>query len=337
MIPFIPPTSFTLIEGVLEFHLFGILVGIGVLTGTWLAQKRAENTQLDPRVISDMALWTVVLGFIFAHLVSLFFYFPERVFGTPCAEAADCLIDGTQYLCAAGRCDDGDWMEVLKIWHGISSFGGFLGAAIGVATFLMARRIVVIPKFLELVGGRGRPMLKYCDCLAYGFAAGWFFGRMGCFTAHDHIGQLTNSFLAVKFPDTFYNGGLAHPDYGGPGYTTRFDLGMLEMLWSGALFLFYHFWAKGRSLRPGWYVAVMMMLYAPFRFYLDTLRATDIEGADKRYFADLVAPGLTPGQIGAVLLFGLGVWIWMLGGKRMKDEAYMAQTDEGDYSDLLEK
>ena len=47
---------------------------------------------------------------------------------------------------------------------------------------------------------------------------------------------------------------------------------------------------------------------SPVRFALDFLRATDLPGADPRYF------GLTPAQYGSVACFGAGValsvWTW---------------------------
>lgn len=332
MIPYFHTEPIVLVEGVLELHVFGILVGIAVVLGSWIAQKRAEQAGLNPRVIADLALWVVLMGFVFAHLVSLFAYFPERVFGDPCVVAADCPLpdkDGVAaYVCGAGgRCNNGDWVEIFRFWSGISSFGGFLGAAIGVATFFSMRRIVVIPKLLELEGGRGRPVLKYVDSVAFGFAFAWIFGRMGCFTAHDHIGSITDSALAICFPNDFRGGDLAAPGADPDGCTTRWDLGFLEMLWSVAMSAFFWFWARHRKHRPGWYAVMMMLLYAPFRFVLDSLRATDISGADRRYFADLFDPGITPGQMGAVAVFALGLWVWWLGGRRKDDADYDAWRD----------
>jgi phosphatidylglycerol:prolipoprotein diacylglycerol transferase len=329
MIPFWYPGKITLIEGVLEFHVFGLLVGIAVLVGTWIAQKRAEATQLNPRVIGDMGLWLVIIGFLFAHWFSVLAYFPERVFGEPCQAVTDCLIDGEQYVCRPnGRCNNGDWLEMLRIWSGISSFGGFIGATLGVVIFLNVQKVHVIPGLLVLEGGKGRPVLKYVDALAFGFAFAWIFGRMGCFSAHDHVGCATNSPLAVAFPDGWRRGVPAIEAFGPPGITPRYDLGFLEMLWSVGLSLFFLAVSRTRKvLRPGWYVAVMAMLYAPFRFYLDTLRAIDIDGADKRYFASLTEPGLTPGQLSAVAFFLVGCWLWWLGGRRLRDPEYMAWTD----------
>ncbi|MBU6162896.1 MAG: prolipoprotein diacylglyceryl transferase [Myxococcales bacterium] len=331
MIPFWYPDKITVVPDVLEFHVFGILVGIAVLLGSWIAQKRAESKGLNPRVVADLGLWLVIIGFIVAHVFSVLAYFPERVFGTPCEDTPNqaCLIRGEQFICGAdGRCNDGSFMELLYIWSGISSFGGFLGAALGILIFISFKRIIIIPYLFELEGGKGRPVMKYLDAIAYGFAFAWIFGRMGCFSAHDHVGAVTSSPLAVAFPDGWRSGVPAVPGFGPEGITPRYDLGFLEMLWSVGISTFFYFWARTKEgLRPGWFVAMMMMCYAPFRFYLDTLRAIDIDGADKRYFADLVAPGLTPGHLSAIAVFLGGIAVWVYGGKLLKNAEYMAWFD----------
>ncbi|MFT4703772.1 MAG: phosphatidylglycerol:prolipoprotein diacylglycerol transferase [Bradymonadia bacterium] len=328
----IPYFHFGPIEiGPIEIHVFGLLVGIGVLLGSWIAQQRAEAVGLHPRVVADLALWIILCSFFFAHQVSLFAYFPERVFGEAC-EVSQCFIAGEQFVCGAnGRCDNGSWLEVLKIWSGISSYGGFLGAAIAFITFFRFKRLRIIPGFLDLTGGKNRPLLKYLDAMTMGFSVGWFFGRLGCFTAHDHIGKASDFFLAVNFPDGFRSSVPAIAEFGATGFTPRFDLGFLELFYCIALIALFFGWARKQDgLRPGWYASVMIMAYAPYRFLLDGLRATDIGGADKRYFADIVAPGVTPGQIGSLLILGLGAYLWILGGKKLKDPEYMAWFDGED-------
>jgi phosphatidylglycerol:prolipoprotein diacylglycerol transferase len=331
MIPFWYPDKITIIEGRIEFHVFGILVGIAVLLGSWIAQKRAEEKLLNARVVADLGLWLVVIGFVISHIFSVLAYFPERVFGTPCIDtpSSACLIDGVQYVCGAnGKCDNGTVMELLYVWNGISSFGGFLGAAIGIVIFVNVRRIIIIPRLFELEGGKGRPLMKYLDTIAYGFAFAWIFGRLGCFSAHDHVGAVTSNPLAVAFPDGWRTGVPAVPGFGPAGITPRWDLGFLEALWSIAMSAFFFFWARTRTdLRPGWFVAMMMICYAPFRFALDFLRAIDIDGADKRYFADLFQPGLTPGHISAIVVLLGGIAVWIYGGKLKNDPRYMAWID----------
>jgi hypothetical protein len=73
-----------------------------------------------------------------------------------------------------------------------------------------------------------------------------------------------------------------------------------EVFWSVAVSVL--FLALARRSRPrGLYLVSLPFLYAPVRFGLDFLRATDVAHADPRYF------GLTPGHYGAIVLFALGV------------------------------
>lgn len=101
--------------GPLDLHPFGFLVGLAIITGTIMADRRAKKVGLDPRVISEAALWAVIPGFIGAHLVAIIFYAPHRILEDP--------------------------MVLLYLWDGISSFGGFLGGAAGVIYYLRRNNI----------------------------------------------------------------------------------------------------------------------------------------------------------------------------------------------------
>jgi phosphatidylglycerol:prolipoprotein diacylglycerol transferase len=163
--------------------------------------------------------------------------------------------------------------DILNPIAGFSSFGGFIGAVS--ALFLWCKR-------------NDQPVMPYADSLAFGLATGWMFGRLGCFTAHDHPGSHTSFFLAVRYPD-------------GP----RHDLGLDEALWAAGISLLFAILRRKR--RPlGIYVTILTIAYAPVRFGLDFLRATDVAEPDPRYF------GLTPAQWGcfAVLVAGIGLAIW---------------------------
>jgi phosphatidylglycerol:prolipoprotein diacylglycerol transferase len=163
--------------------------------------------------------------------------------------------------------------EVINPFAGISSYGGFMGALGGLFYWTKKHK---------------QPVMPYADSLGYGLAAGWLFGRLGCFSAHDHPGRLTDFPLAVQYP-----GGARH------------DLGLYEALWALAMTLL--FWALSRRRRPlGLYVGLLSFCYGPARFFLDYLRATDMRGADPRYF------GFTPAQYGSVLVTigGAALLIW---------------------------
>ncbi len=163
---------------------------------------------------------------------------------------------------------------VLELWNGLSSYGGFFGAIVGGAYYVHRYRV---------------PIRVIADPMAFAFPFGWLFGRLGCFGVHDHPGHVTMFFL-----------GVADYEVGYPPWQVRHDLGLYEVLWSLAMIAL--FLVLGRRERPrGFYLGLLPVLYAPVRFGLDFLRATDIEAADTRYF------GLTPGHYGSVLLGAVGL------------------------------
>lgn len=172
---------------------------------------------------------------------------------------------------------------LLELWNGLSSFGGFVGATVGALAWTRMRKVSLV---------------AFTDPIAWGFPFGWIFGRIGCFFAHDHPGAVTDFALGVE--DYRIAGML-------PPWPTRHDLGLYEALFSilvAGLFL-----VLGQKRRKrGFYLALLPILYAPVRFGLDFLRATDVPRADPRFL------GLTPGHYGAVLLFlaglALAYWVW---------------------------
>lgn len=161
-------------------------------------------------------------------------------------------------------------------WLGLSSYGGFLGAVIGAWVWKRRRRV---------------PLMPVLDAVAFGFPIGWLFGRTGCFVVHDHPGRVTDFFLAVDD----YRAGM-------PPWQPRHDLGLYEVLWSAACILL--FVALLRVRRPrGLYVALLPLLYAPIRFFLDYLRAPADTGGDLRYL------GLTPGQYASIGFVLVGAFV----------------------------
>ena len=161
-------------------------------------------------------------------------------------------------------------MALLRVWEGFASSGGFLGAVVGAVVFYTLLR--------------PRAFLLHVDTIMYGVPFAWIFGRAGCFLVHDHPGARSDFFLAVKFP-----GGARH------------DLGLYETLVSvGVAAVFLAVSRFGRPVTPGTFVAVWCLLYAPARFGMDFLRATDVALADPRY------SGLTPAQYVCIGLFAVG-------------------------------
>jgi phosphatidylglycerol:prolipoprotein diacylglycerol transferase len=159
MIPYFDGHLFNI--GSIPIHMFGVLVACGVIVGDRIVAREGEKRGLNRKDTQFLNARIVIGGFIVAHLVSVIFYFPERLKEHP-------------------------FWTIVNVWSGLSSFGGFLGALLAFIYYTRKEEI---------------PALPYADSVALGLVVGWIFGRTGCFTAHDHPGLHTNFFLAVRYPD----------------------------------------------------------------------------------------------------------------------------------------
>lgn len=155
---------------------------------------------------------------------------------------------------------------LLMIWRGISSYGGFFGGALG--AWICLRREKVTPS-------------PYLEALLFGLIPAWAIARLGCTIAFDHPGRITSFMLGMA-------------DKSG---VVRHNLGFYEMLWTVVLVIMLYMLKNYRPFR-GFPFALIFLLYASVRFYLDSLRVED-----RLYW------GFTPGQYFSAIVFGIGVWI----------------------------
>jgi phosphatidylglycerol:prolipoprotein diacylglycerol transferase len=247
VIPYIPQPTLEL--GPLHVYAFGVLVALGIFIGVNVLKSRSVREGLDLDISGRLLAWVLVGGFLGAHLVDRLVYFPADTLAHP-------------------------W-SLLRIWEGLSSFGGFLGAIVGAALFLHRHR--------ARLGGR---TWRYVDAIAFALPFGWVAGRLGCFLAFDHPGGVTTFFLGERYTD-----GLV-----------RHNLGFEEALYMVPVTVVIA--ALGQRQRAaGFFAGLLAVLYAPVRFLLDFLRIVDVRYA-----------GLTPGQYGAVALFVVGLVLLIRSG-----------------------
>jgi phosphatidylglycerol---prolipoprotein diacylglyceryl transferase len=236
------------------FHTFGLLVAVGVLLGHQVTVMRARALGLASVGRVDRFVLVVFTGgFLAGHMLDSIFYHPEVLRRDP-------------------------W-ELFMLHHGLSSFGGIIGAVLAGLAFVRLHKL--------------NPWV-FTDLATYAFPFGWLFGRMGCAMVHDHPGRLTDSALAVRFP-----GGA------------RFDLGLMEFALTPLLIALVVVVGR-RTRRPGMVSGALAVAYPLIRFPLDFLRATDLGAeSDPRY------AGLTPAQWACMGMLVLGVW--MLASARTHD------------------
>lgn len=227
-----------------KIDVFGVVSAAGVFLGAILAAKAArEYAKISDQPLRDVVPWAVGIGLTGGHFFHIFLYHPELYTGLG---------------------------SVVRVWDGLSSMGGVVGALTGIFIFFKKNKIKLTP---------------YLDPLALGTATGWTLARLGCFLVHDHPGVKTDFFLAVNFP-------------GGP----RHDLGLYDMFALGLIAIALNVIKKKRPPQ-GTLMGILAVVYSVQRFFSDFIRATDMSFVDKRY------AGLTPAQYTVMGIFAVGVWL----------------------------
>jgi phosphatidylglycerol:prolipoprotein diacylglycerol transferase len=248
VIPYFQLPHLELFKGV-RLEAFGVLATLGTFAGAALAARAARKYQPgDDGPIRDVVTAAVVGGLLGGHFLHLFAYHPEELHGK-----------------------HGLW-SIVRVWDGLSSMGGVLGALIGIIAWFRFKKQELSP---------------HLNALALGTAPGWAIARLGCCAAHDHPGVLTDFPLALA---------------PWPGGGARHDLGLYDALVLGAITALLY--GLARKQRPeGFLMGVLAVSYSVPRFFLDFLRASDLSFVDARY------AGLTPAQYVAIAILGVGVWL----------------------------
>ncbi len=241
---------------------FGVIVAIGMVIGAAVLRRYAARHAVPDGDVRGLMTWVIVGGFIGMHVFDVLLY--QR------AELA------------------GDPLLLLRLWDGFSSWGGFIGGAIGYAGFVRRRR---------LAWG------LMADTAIVGVLLAFSIGRIGCSIVHDHIGAATDFALGIDYPRAFLaSHGLSSEYAGHPGAVIRaHNLGLYELLYLIPVNAAVLGLAFGRRRLPAGFLAVLAgALYAPVRFFLEYLR---LDTSDPRY------GGLTFAQWCSIAAFAVAIYV----------------------------
>jgi phosphatidylglycerol:prolipoprotein diacylglycerol transferase len=263
---------------------FGILVAAGVLIGAALLRRYAEWHGVSDDHIRGLITWILISGFLGAHEFDVVAYQWDRIGDSTVVQPA-----GWWFL--PESLWPSNWPLVLRIWDGISSYGGFIGGALGFAIYVWWKRL---------------PLRLLADVTIVGLLPAFSIGRLGCTVVSDHIGAAVDvdrwyAFLAMDYPRKLNLSHLAEAYPGTSEFIRAWNLGFVEFLYLVPINLVV-LWLAFRSSKrmpAGFITALTGVLYAPVRFFLDYLRPED---TDPRYGS------LTFAQWSSILAFAIAIY-----------------------------
>jgi phosphatidylglycerol---prolipoprotein diacylglyceryl transferase len=306
--------------GIIPIQSFGILVALGVLIGAALLRRYAEWHGVSDDHIRGLLTWVMVAGFLGAHWFDVIAYQWDKLDEPWHWWPAHEIIQPPSQAGGAQIHDGFLWLP-LRLWDGISSYGGFIGGSIGFAIYVWWKRL---------------PVRLFADVTIAGLLPAFSIGRMGCSVVSDHIGAMVSpdawySFLAMDYPaygckagaiaDCCRQAGPGCPDAVlGPiqelaqspnaqivnDHLLAWNLGLTELLYliPVNIVILYLAFRPSKRMNAGYITALTGLLYAPVRFFLDYLRPED---TDPRHY------GLTFAQWASILAVAVaGYVLWRI-------------------------
>lgn len=147
--------------GSITVYWYGVLVGLGCLTGLWTASRRGLQDRVPPDRVFDVAWWVLLGAILGARGLYVVTYWNDTFASKP-------------------------WTNILNIRQGgLVFYGGFLGAALAVIAYAW--------KYSE-------PLWRLADLLTPSVALGSFFGRIGCLMTGCCYGRVCTLPWGIEFP-----------------------------------------------------------------------------------------------------------------------------------------
>jgi len=267
----------------IPLHTYGLLIATAFLVAMTLAGRAAEREGQDRDRVMDLTFWILIAAMVGSRLLFI-------------------LVNWDEYAKAPAK--------IFAFWEGgLVFYGGFIGAVL-VSVWYMRKHEM--------------PFFPVADALIPSVAIGHAIGRLGCFAAGCCWGGACDPHLpwAAKFPpeSLAYQSQVANGiiQLGAAHTIAIHPTQLYESLGELVIFCALLFW-RGRKRFHGELLALYLVLYAPLRAMVETLRGDEERG---RVF-NFVGPwakgawwNLSTSELISVGIFATGVALFVLLGRR---------------------
>ena len=267
----------------IPLHTYGLLIATAFLVAMSLAGRAAEREGQNRDRVMDLTFWILIAAMVGSRILFI-------------------IVNWDEYAKTPAK--------IFAFWEGgLVFYGGFIGAVL-VSVWYMRRHKM--------------PFFPVADALIPSVAIGHAIGRLGCFAAGCCWGGACDPHLpwAAKFPpeSLAYQSQVANGIIRlGAAYTIPIHPTQLyESLGELLIFCALLFW-RGRKRFHGELLALYLVLYAPLRAMVETLRGDEERG---RVF-NFVGPwakgawwNLSTSELISVGIFATGIALFVLLGRR---------------------
>jgi phosphatidylglycerol:prolipoprotein diacylglycerol transferase len=268
---------------VVPLHTYGLLIAAAFLVAMTLAGRAARRAGLDRERVMDLCFWILLAAMVGSRLLFI-------------------LVNWDDYA--------HDPASIFAFWKGgLVFYGGFIGAVAVSVWYMRKHRMSFFP---------------YADAIIPSVAIGHAIGRLGCFAAGCCWGAACDARLpwAARFPPeslAYQSQVASHAIQLGAAHTIPIHPTQLyEAVGELLIFCVLLFWQKRKRFH-GELLALYLVLYAPLRAAIETMRGDEERGRVFNFLGSWARGAwwnLSTSELISVGIFAAGIALFVLLSRR---------------------